>query len=96
MGKSTAHFGVPSLTNKTKEQDMRTRLTILLCSIVLAACSGPEDTPLPRELDEDKIENIKPAMEKLTPEERELVAGYIMRHTVGAKLGGLFGGKEGP
>lgn len=69
-------------------------LTILLCSIVLAACSGPKDTPLPRDL--DKMDTIKPAMEKLTPEERELAAGYIMRHTVAAKLGGLFGGKEGP
>jgi hypothetical protein len=42
------------------------------------------------------MDTIKPAMEKLTPEERELAAGYIMRHTIGAKLGGLFGGKEGP
>lgn len=73
---------------------MHTRLTILLCSIVLAACSGPMDTPLPRDL--DKMESIKPAMEKLTSEERELATGYIVRHTIGAKLGGLFGGKEGP
>lgn len=69
-------------------------LIILLSSILLAACSGPKDTPLPRDL--DKMDTIKPAMEKLTPEERELAAGYIMRHTIGAKLGGLFGGKEGP
>lgn len=73
---------------------MRVNLTVLMFSMILAACSGPKDTPLPREL--DKIESIKPAMEKLTPEERELAAGYIMRHTIGAKLGGLFGGKEGP
>jgi len=70
------------------------KLIALLCLIVLTACSGPKDTPLPREL--DKMESIKPAMEKLTPEERELAAGYIMRHTVGSKLKGLFGGKEGP
>jgi len=68
--------------------------TIFLCSIVLVACSGPKDTPLPREL--DKMDTIKPAMEKLTAEERELVANYILRHTIGAKLGGLFGGNEGP
>jgi|SRR3989338_2423130 len=73
---------------------MRRHLTILLFSIILAACSGPKDIPLPREL--DKMDSIKPAMEKLTTEERELVAGYIMRHTIGAKLGGLFGGKEDP
>lgn len=73
---------------------MRASLAILLCSIFLASCSGPKDTPLPRDL--DKIESIKTSMEKLTPEERELAAGYIMRHTVGAKLGRLFGGMESP
>jgi hypothetical protein len=73
---------------------MRVNLVVLVCSILLAACSGPKDTPLPRDL--DKMESIKASMEKLTPEERELAAGYIMRHTIGAKLGGLFGGKEGP
>jgi len=72
---------------------MRNHLSVLLCAAILAACSAPKDTPLPREL--DKMESIKPAMEKLTPEERELAAGFIMRHTIGAKLGGLFGGKEG-
>ena len=73
---------------------MRVSLLVLVPLMALAACSGPRDTPLPRDL--EKMESIKPAMEKLTPEERELAAGYIMRHTVGAKLGGLFGGKEGP
>ncbi|MBR7780712.1 DUF4398 domain-containing protein [Undibacterium luofuense] len=70
------------------------KLTILLSLIVLTACSGPKDTPLPREL--DKMDTIKPAMEKLTAEERELALSYIMRHTITAKIGGLFGGKEGP
>jgi hypothetical protein len=42
------------------------------------------------------MESIKGAMEKLTPEERELAASYIMRHTIGAKVGALFGGKEIP
>jgi hypothetical protein len=60
----------------------------------LVACSGPKDTPLPHDL--DKMDSIKSSMEKLTPEERELAAGYITRLTIGAKLGGLFGGKEGP
>jgi hypothetical protein len=62
--------------------------------MLFAACSGPKDTPLPHDL--DKMESIKSSMEKLTPEERELAAGYITRLTIGAKLGGLFGGKEGP
>lgn len=73
---------------------MRVSAITLLCSIILVACSGPKDTPLPREL--EKMDSIKLSMEKLTPEERELATGYIMRHTIGAKLGGLFGGKEGP
>jgi len=73
---------------------MRIRVIILMCSILLGACSGPKDTPLPQDI--GKMDSIKPAMEKLSPEERGLAAEYIMRHTVGAKLGGLFGGKEGP
>jgi hypothetical protein len=73
---------------------MRAFTAVLLCSLLLAACGDAKDTPLPRDL--EKMESIKPSMEKLTPEERELAAGYIMRHTIGAKLGGLFGGKEGP
>lgn len=73
---------------------MRVSAIILLCSIILVACSSPKDTPLPREL--ETMDSIKLSMEKLTPEERELATGYIMRHTIGAKLGGLFGGKEGP
>lgn len=67
---------------------------IVLASLFLTACSGPMDTPLPRDL--ANMESIKPAMEKLNPEERELATGYIMRHTIGAKLIGLFGRKEGP
>lgn len=73
---------------------MRKLLVAILCLVVLAACSGPKDTPLPREL--DKMETIKPAMEKLTPEERELAGSYILRHTIGSKMKGMFGGKEGP
>lgn len=73
---------------------MRVNVLAVAALMALAACSGPKDTPLPRDL--EKIESIKPAMEKLTPEERELAAGFIMRHTIGAKIAGLFGGKEGP
>src|ERR1700694_5622495 len=73
---------------------MRGVLIVVLSAVLLIGCSGPKDTPVPRDL--EKMDSIKPAMEKLSPEERELVAGYVMRHTIGAKLGGLFGGKEGP
>lgn len=73
---------------------MRNLLIALLFITVIVACSSPKDTLLPREL--DKMETIKPAIEKLTPDERELASRYVVRHTVGAKLGGLFGGIEGP
>ena len=66
----------------------------LIVLLAVSACSGPKDTPVPKDL--AAMEAVKPALEKLTPEERELFAGYVMRNTLGAKLGGLFGGKEGP
>lgn len=67
---------------------------ILPLLLVLAACSGPKDTPLPRDL--EKLDSLKPVLEKLTPEERELAAGYIMRVGVGSELKGVFGGEKGP
>lgn len=70
------------------------RWIALLLLLVLAACSGPRDTPLPKDI--SKMESIKPAMEKLSPEERELVASYIMRHTVGTAFGSAFGIKTEP
>ena len=73
---------------------MRKACAIALTCLVLAACNSAKNTPLPQDL--DKMESIKPAMEKLTPEERELAGGYIMRHTLGAKMKGIFGGVEGP
>jgi len=73
---------------------MKRITAIAVVCIVLAACNNAKNTPLPQDL--EKIESIKPAMEKLTNEERELAAGYIMRHTIGVKMKGLFGGTEGP
>ena len=67
-------------------------LIIIALAFILSSCSSHKDTTLPREL--EKIDSIKSSMEKLSVEERELLAGYIMRHTMGAKLGGLFGGKQ--
>jgi hypothetical protein len=62
--------------------------------LIMSGCSNPKSVVLPTQL--DKMDTIKTQMEKLTPEERELVAGYIMRHTIGSKLSGLLGGKEVP
>ncbi len=49
---------------------------VLLCA-TLIACNSAKDTSLPHEL--DKMESNKLAMERLTPEQRELLAGYLMR-----------------
>ncbi len=69
---------------------------LLLAGVVLAlcACSNPKDTVVPTSL--DKMESIKPQLEKLTVEERELFAGYVVRHTIGAAMGGMFGVKAEP
>lgn len=65
-----------------------------LLLLALVACADPHDTPLPKDI--LKMETIKPAIEKLSPQERELVAGYIMRHTMGTALGAAFGVKADP
>lgn len=69
-------------------------LVLLVIAVLLSACSNPKDTPLPTSF--DKMESIKPQLDKLTSEERELFAKYYLRHTVGAAMGGLFGVKEDP
>lgn len=69
-------------------------LVIVALALFVAACSNPKDTVLPTQL--DKMESIKPAMEKLTTAERELLIGYTMRHTVGAAMNGFLGIKETP
>jgi hypothetical protein len=74
--------------------NMRATAALFLGLIFLASCSGPKDTVLPPEL--DKMASIQPSVEKLTPEDRELLGGYIVRHTVGAKFAAILGGKEGP
>lgn len=73
---------------------MKRTIAIFLTCLLLVACNRANNTPLPQDL--DKMESIKPAIEKLAPEERELVTGYIMRHTIGAKMKGFLGGAEGP
>lgn len=60
----------------------------LLC-LTLAACSSAKDTPLPQDL--SQLASIKPQVDKLTQEERELVADYVVRH---ALTSALQGGKD--
>lgn len=73
---------------------MKSIAFVVLLAIVLCGCSNPKDTVIPSQL--DKMESIKPAIEKLTPEEKQLFTSYLVRHTVGAAMGGLFGIKADP
>jgi len=67
---------------------------LILAALLATACADPRDTPLPREI--EKFAELKPVVEKLSQEERDLLTGYMVRHTIGAKLGGLFGIKADP
>jgi hypothetical protein len=64
-----------------------------ILTVILSACGGPEDTPLPKDL--TSMDSVKSSIVKLNDEDKELVTAYILRYTLGAKLGGLFGGKDG-
>ena len=70
------------------------RYLALALVIALSACSKPTDTVVPTSL--DKMVSIKPQMEKLTSEEKDLFSKYLVRHTVGSAMGGMFGIKVDP
>ena len=70
------------------------KAVLVIFAALLSACSNPKDTVIPTQL--DKLSEIKPAMDKLTPDEKELVAKYIARHTIGAAMGGILGIKAEP
>lgn len=65
------------------------RYFVLIFVIALGACSKPTDTVVPTSI--DKIESIRPQMEKLTSEEKDLFSKYLVRHTVGSAMSGMFG-----
>jgi hypothetical protein len=73
---------------------MMQRIMCAVLLVLLTACSNPKNTKVPATL--DGMTALQPQLEKLTPEERELFAGYAMRHTLGAALGGAFGLKSEP
>jgi len=67
---------------------------VLIFVIALGACSKPTDTVVPTSI--DKMESIKPQIEKLTSEEKGLFSQYLVRHTLGNAMGGMFGVKTDP
>ena len=72
---------------------MRHTLAILLL-VAAVGCSNPKNTKIPQDL--AKIESIKSSIEKLTPEERELLSGYLMMRMIGTAPGMPTDGKTSP
>ena len=68
--------------------------TTLLLALLLVGCSNPKDAVIPKEI--SQMDAIKPSIEKLSQEEKDLFAAYMVRHTIGAAMGGLFGIKADP
>jgi len=62
--------------------------------VAIVGCSDPKATVVPTSL--EKMEEIKPVIEKLSPDEKDLFAKYLVRHTVGAAMGGMFGINSDP
>jgi len=61
--------------------------SILCMALLLVACSGdPHDTTVPTDISKWSS-SVKPSLQKLTPEERELFSQYAIRHTIGAANG---------
>lgn len=72
---------------------MRIWIGFILLPLFLA-CSNPRNTKLPQDI--ASLESIKPSVDKLTEEEKTLLTGYIMRHTIGSAFGAAFGKKSDP
>ena len=68
--------------------------TTLLLALLLVGCSNPRDAVIPKDI--GQMEAIKSSIEKLSQEEKELFAAYMVRHTIGSAMGGLFGIKADP
>lgn len=79
---------------------MHSRPIALFLSALLCACSNPHDTPLPKNLAQMDATQyataLKPAMDKLSAEDKQLLAGYVLRIHFTSKMGRVLGGQEGP
>lgn len=73
------------------------RIFALFCfAFLLAGCSGdPHDTRVPADVSKWST-TVKPALQKLTPDEQALFTQYVRRHTIGAAEGGVNGDKADP
>ena len=68
---------------------MRIIATAIVLAGALTACSDPRNTLLPQDV--SKLATMQPTLEKLSVEDRQLLSGYIVRETIGAKFGGILG-----
>jgi hypothetical protein len=68
--------------------------SIFCLALLLAACGDPHETKVPTDISKWSS-TVKPALQKLTPEEQALFTQYVRRHTIGA-AGGLIGDKADP
>ena len=70
-------------------------ISILCFALLLAACSGdPHDTRVPTDI-KKWSSNVKPSLQKLTPDEKALFSRYAIRHMEGA-VPGTIGSKSDP
>lgn len=69
--------------------------TIFCFALFLVACGDPHDTKVPTDISKWSS-TVKPALQKLTPDEQVLFTQYVRRHTIAAAEGGLIGDKADP
>jgi hypothetical protein len=69
--------------------------SIFCFTLLLIACGDPQDTKVPTDISKWSG-TVKPALQKLKPDEQVLFTQYVRRHTIGAAEGGLIGDKADP
>lgn len=64
----------------------------MLGIFLLSACTSPKDTPLPENIeDPEAFTAIRPVLDKLSSEERDLAQKYFFRRLMGAAIAPAFG-----
>lgn len=73
------------------------RIFAIFCfAFLLAGCGGdPHDTKVPADISKWSTV-VKPALQKLTPDEQALFAQYVRRHTAWVAEAGPIGDKADP
>lgn len=61
------------------------KLLMVAAVLTLCACSGPKDTLIPTDI--SKLDSIAPQVDKLSAEDKKLLATYIIRHGLSKATG---------